>query len=219
MAGTGSESTTLIVLRGNSASGKSTVASAVRDSCGPGIAIVGQDNLRRTVLRERDVPGGAYIGLVDSVARYALDHGYHTIVEGILAADRCAGMLTALRADHRGGSHYYYFDVPLEETFRRHATKPQASDYGRAEMSRWYRDHDLLPGGIEQIIPVTSTLDATIGRILRDTGLPMLNPPVLSVNSLPRQSGAGLKGRPADSPASPFTSLTAPDAISKIADR
>lgn len=176
MAATGSESTTLIVLRGNSASGKSTLASAIRDSRGPGIAIVGQDNLRRTVLRERDVPGGAYIGLVDTIARYALDHGYHTIVEGIFAADRCADMLTALRADHRGGSHYYYLDVPFEETIRRHATKPQASDYGRAEMSGWYRTHDLLPGGIEQIIPATSTLDATVERILRDTGLPMLNP-------------------------------------------
>ena len=76
MAGTGTESTTLIFLRGNSASGKSTVASALRDRYGRGIAIVGQDNLRRIVLRERDVPGGAYIGLVDPVARYALDHGY-----------------------------------------------------------------------------------------------------------------------------------------------
>lgn len=178
MAGTGSESTTLIVLRGNSASGKSTVASAIRDSRGRGIAIVGQDNLRRTVLRERDVPGGAYIGLVDTVARYTLDHGYHTIVEGIFAADRCADMLAALRADHRGRSHYYYLDVPFEETIRRHATKPLASDYGRAEMSGWYRDHDLLPGGVEQIIPATSTLDATVERILRDTGLPVLNPAV-----------------------------------------
>jgi uridine kinase len=60
MAGTGTESTTLIVLRGNSASGKGTVASALRDRYGRGIAIVAQDNLRRTVLRERDVPGGAF---------------------------------------------------------------------------------------------------------------------------------------------------------------
>lgn len=172
MAGTGTESTRLIVLRGNSASGKSTVASALRDRCGRGIAIVGQDNLRRVVLRERDVPGGAYIGLVDTVARYALDHGYHTIIEGIFYAAHCADMLTALRADHRGGSHFYYLDVPFEETVCRHATKPQASEYGRAEMSAWYRGDDLLPGGIEHVIPAASTLDATVTRILGDTGLP-----------------------------------------------
>ena len=37
--------------------------------------MVGQDNVRRTILRERDVPGGANIGLIDAVARYALDAG------------------------------------------------------------------------------------------------------------------------------------------------
>jgi hypothetical protein len=42
---------------------------------GRGLAVVGQDNVRRTILRERDVPGGANIGLIDEVARYALDAG------------------------------------------------------------------------------------------------------------------------------------------------
>jgi hypothetical protein len=87
-------------------------------------------------------------------------------------AVHCARMLTALRQDHRGGYHFYYLDVPFEETIRRHATKPQASEYGRAEMSAWYRSSDLLPGGIEDVIPATSTLGATVGRILRDTRLP-----------------------------------------------
>lgn len=161
-----------MVLRGNSASGKSTMASALRNRYGRGIAIVAQDNLRRIVLRERDVPGGAYIGLVDTVARYALDNGHHTIIEGIFHAAHCAGMLTALREDHRGRSHFCYLDVPFEETIRPHATKPQASQYGRAEMSAWYRSSDLLPDSIEHVIPASSTLDATVGRILRDTRLP-----------------------------------------------
>lgn len=56
---TGSGDTRLIVLRGNSASGKSTVARAVRDRYGYGIALVGQDNIRRTVLREKDVRASA----------------------------------------------------------------------------------------------------------------------------------------------------------------
>lgn len=71
----GTEETRLIVLRGNSASGKSSVAAGLRDSFGRGLAVVGQDNLRRTVLRERDRPGAANIGLIDLTARYALDAG------------------------------------------------------------------------------------------------------------------------------------------------
>jgi hypothetical protein len=73
----------LVVIRGNSASGKSAVAAEIRRRHGRGLAIVGQDNLRRQVLRERDVPRGANIGLIDLTARFALDRGFHVIVEGI----------------------------------------------------------------------------------------------------------------------------------------
>ena len=53
--------------------------------CGPGIAI-GQDHVRRVVLKEKDKPGGANIGLKDLVTRYALDQGYTTVLEGIFYA-------------------------------------------------------------------------------------------------------------------------------------
>ena len=167
----GSSGTKLIVLRGKSASGKSTVAAEIRSQYGRGIAIVGQDHLRRIVLRERDVPGGVNIGLIDTVARYALDHGYHVIVEGILYAAHYGDMLTALRADHRGESWFYYLDVSFEETIRRHATKPQASEYGRTEMRGWYREQDVLPGGYEQIIGEDASLDAIVQQVMDDTGL------------------------------------------------
>ena len=65
----GSATTRLVVIRGNSASGKSAVAGKIRARYGRGLAIVGQDNLRRVVLREHDIPGGTNIGLIDLVAR------------------------------------------------------------------------------------------------------------------------------------------------------
>jgi predicted kinase len=166
MVKVGSQSARLIVLRGNSASGKSSVAAEIRARYGRGIAIVGQDNLRRIVLRERDVPGAANIGLIEQVARYALDAGYHTIVEGILYSDHYGPMLHRLAGSHAGPSHLYYLDVPFEETLRRHAEKPQVAEYGEAEMSQWYRDKDLLPGGIEDIIPADSALEDTVQRIM-----------------------------------------------------
>ncbi len=54
---------------------------------------------------------------------------------------------------------------------RRHAGKPEAAEYGCAEMSQWYRDKDLLPGGIADFIPADSSLENTVQRIMRDTGL------------------------------------------------
>jgi predicted kinase len=165
------ETTRLIVLRGNSASGKSSIAAEIRSRFGRGVAIVGQDYLRRTVLKERDHPGGANIGLIDLVARYALDHSMHTIIDGILYAAHYGDMLAALRDDHRGTSHFYYMDVPFEETLRRHATKPQADEYGRAEMSMWYRERDFLPGGFERVIPAETTLDSAVCLIMTEAGL------------------------------------------------
>lgn len=170
MVKVGSESTTLIVIRGNSASGKSTIAAGIRAKGGPGVAIVGQDHLRRVVLKEKDKPGAANVGLIDLVTRYALDHGYTTVLEGILYAAHYGQMLTRLRDDHLGQSLFYFMDVPFEETMRRHSTKPQASEYGHTEMSSWWRDRDYLSGVSERVLTANTTADAAVGQILRDAG-------------------------------------------------
>jgi len=166
----GGEPAQLIVLRGNSGAGKSSVAAEIRARYGRGIALVGQDNLRRIVLRERDIAGAVNIGLVGTVARYALNHGFHVIIDGILDAGRYGAMLDTLRRDHPGPARFYYLDVPFEETMRRHATRPQAAEFGRAEMLRWYRERDLLPARIERIIPATSSLNATTRLIMSEAG-------------------------------------------------
>lgn len=168
MAPTGTQSTRLAIVRGNSGSGKSSVALTVRSQLGRTCAVVAQDVIRRTVLKERDVPGGTNIGLISTVARYALDAGLHVIVEGILHAERYSDMLTDLIADHRGRTGVYYLDVSFEESLRRHATRPQASEFGSEHMRTWYHERDLLGLPSEQLVPHTSGLQDTVGRILAD---------------------------------------------------
>ncbi|WP_280881419.1 kinase [Streptomyces pseudovenezuelae] len=170
----GGDETRLVVLRGNSGSGKSSVAAGLRERFGRGLALVGQDNLRRIVLRERDRPGAANIGLIGLTARYALDAGFHVVVEGILYADHYGEMLARLCADHRGPTHSYYLDIPFEETVARHATKPIADEVGEAQLRDWYRPRDLLPGAVETVIGADSTLTETVDRIMLDTGLATL---------------------------------------------
>jgi hypothetical protein len=171
MGNVGSATTRLIVLRGNSVSGKSTVAQEIRTRFGRGIAIVGQDTIRRIVLKELDQPGGVNIGLIDLTARYALDHGYHVILEGILRADYYAEMLRRLVHDHEGGSHCCYFDVSFAETLRHHATKPQADEYGEAELRAWYRPRDYVPGLGEQSISEATPLREAVERIMHESNL------------------------------------------------
>jgi predicted kinase len=150
----GSDRTKLIVLRGNSGSGKSTVSHALRDAYGRGLAWVSQDLIRRIILKEKAVPGGANIGLIDQVARYCLDHGQQVVLDGILDTDRYGPMLAGLDRDHLGSSHFYYFDVSLNETLHRHATRPQATEFGPLALAIGLRHPDIYgaifcasPGG------------------------------------------------------------------------
>ncbi|MFI6463233.1 AAA family ATPase [Streptomyces sp. NPDC050538] len=168
---TPSSPTRLIVLRGNSASGKSSVATGLRERYGRGVALVRQDVLRREVLRERDIPGGANIGLIDLTVRHALAHGFHTVLEGILYFPHYGEMLAGLLSDHPGRTHCYYLDVPFEETLARHATKPIADEVTEEQLREWYTPLDLLPGGVETVIPATSPLDGTVDRVLHESGL------------------------------------------------
>lgn len=116
-----------MILRGNSGSGKSTVARQLRDRVGRGVAWIEQDCLRRILLREHDLTRAVNIGFIDQTARYALDAGYDVIVEGILNTCRYGLMLRELTADHRGRTGHHSLDVHFEETVRRHAGRPQAA--------------------------------------------------------------------------------------------
>jgi hypothetical protein len=37
-------------------------------------------------------------------------------------------------------------------------------------MRSWYRERDLLPGGIEQVIPAASSLEDTVGLVMHEAG-------------------------------------------------
>ncbi|WP_329003218.1 kinase [Kribbella sp. NBC_00709] len=168
---TGSPTSRLVVLRGNSGSGKTTTARVLRERLGRGTAWVEQDHLRRILLREHDLPGGANIGLIDLNVRYALDHGYDVVLEGIMNAGRYGDMLRRLTDDHRGLTLHYYFDIPFEETAVRHATRELADEFSVEAMREWYRERDLLDGLDQVVIGPASTLDKTVGQILTDLGL------------------------------------------------
>ncbi|TMR22491.1 kinase [Nonomuraea turkmeniaca] len=161
-----------MVVRGNSGSGKSTVARTVRETYGQrGMAVIGQDVVRREILRELDKPGGVNIGLLDVMCRHALNAGYHVVLEGILARSRYGEMLQALFRDHRGTSRAYYLNVSWEETLRRHETRPQRTRFGPDDMRQWYLEQDLLADAAETIIDESSPLAETVGLILQDAGL------------------------------------------------
>ncbi len=162
----------LIILRGNSGSGKSTLAREIREqSQKPNkVALVGQDYLRRIVLKEKETEGTNNIELIKEVAEFALFHDYDVILEGIFFSGRYTKMLKSLIK--KVPNHFvYYLDVSLEETIRRHKTKPESVEFGEKEMRSWYKDKDLLGVDGEIIVEENSSLQETVERVIRETGI------------------------------------------------
>lgn len=160
----------LVVLRGNSGSGKSTVAKALREQGKTKIALVEQDYLRRFILKEKETEGTDNIALIQQTVEFALSRGYNVILEGILYFPRYGEMLEQL-AMQCPNNYFYYFDVPLEETLKRHATKPNAHEFGEKEMREWYKPNQQTGFTTEKIIPETFTVDDAVKQILSETGI------------------------------------------------
>jgi len=160
----------LIILRGNSGSGKSTVALKLRENASTKTAYISQDYLRRIILKEKENLGKININLIFNVVKYCLANDYNVILEGILKLSRHEKLLKRL-VKLCPKYYIYYFDISFEETLRRHNTKPNSSDFGEEEMRKWYvrMDTSNLPG--EVIIPETYNFDKIVSLIQSQTGI------------------------------------------------
>jgi len=156
----------LIIIRGNSGSGKSAVAERLRQELDSRIAIVGLDTLRRTILKEPDkLENTDIIGLIEQTVKYCLSKGYTVIIEGILSKPKYKKILMKLVDEANCDSHIYYIDVSLEETLRRHRTKPIADEVTDEQLTSWYQPKNYLDVPEEMIINESSTLEETVNLI------------------------------------------------------
>ena len=162
------EDSHLIILRGNSGSGKTTVAKLLFDHFHADAMLVSQDVVRRTMLRVKDVPDNPVIELIYRLCSYGNQLNKIVILEGILRRDIYGDMLTKLISDFNGLARVYYFDIPFNETLRRHATKPNAHEFGEAEMRQWWRSNDVLGVKEEQIFNAEMSADDMLKNIVND---------------------------------------------------
>lgn len=160
----------LVVLRGPSGSGKSSTASLLRSHFDEPTALIEQDYLRRIVLKEKDVANGNNHDLIKQVVFFAFDRGYSVILEGIFDAGRYEHMFEEILERHPNNNYFFYFDVSLDETLRRHQTKPNKDDFGETELRQWFKLNDLLKCKKEMIIPELESLKAVVERILSEIG-------------------------------------------------
>ncbi len=166
--------TKLIILRGPSAAGKSTIAAEIRKRCqGIDIALVDQDYFKLTVLEgtSRDRRREAVSQMLLQNSLIALRCGYHVIMEGLINADHYRPMFDELFAQHPKDNYIYFFDISFEETLKRHSGRSKQEEFGEEEMGSWYADVKPLNIEGEVIFKDDMGMEEIVEKILTDTGL------------------------------------------------
>lgn len=133
----------LIVLRGNSGSGKTTVAKELQKKFGRNTILISQDVIRRDMLMVKDGEDTRALPLMKELLKYGSTHSDIVILEGIMYADWYRPLFELARRICGKKIYAYYFDLSFEETLRRHQTKPNCREFGEEAMRRWWREKDF----------------------------------------------------------------------------
>ncbi len=128
---------TLIILRGNSGSGKSSVAKALQRKFGRNTLVISQDIIRREMLWVCDGEDTLALPLLTELLRYGNAHCKYIILEGILNADWYRPLFELAIEIFKDKIFAYYYDIPFEETLKRHETRDKKFEFGEKEMRKW----------------------------------------------------------------------------------
>ena len=159
----------LIILRGNSGSGKTTVAKLLQNKIGPNTMVISLDMVRMQILHvwgkegvEKSLP------LMIDLLKYGKHHSEVTILEGILPSKEYSPLFKVAIEEFGNNIYSYYWDIPFEETLIRHRTKPNCNDFGEEDMKRWWQEKDYLDIIPQTIIEKDLILDDTVKLIYSD---------------------------------------------------
>lgn len=159
----------LILLRGNSGSGKTTLAQMLQEKFGPNTMRLSHDMIRMEVLHVWGKEGIIKSQpLMIELLRYGRKNSEITILEGILHSADYRPLFETAIEEYGSDIFAYYYDLPFEETMRRHFTKPNCNDFGEPEMRRWWREKDFLQIIPETILTQELSLEEAVERICRE---------------------------------------------------
>lgn len=86
-----------------------------------------------------------------------------------------AGVILYLAASLFGGYelygsnvYSYYFDIPFEETIRRHQTRSKSQEFGEEHMRGWWRKKDFSAVLKEQLITCEMDANSIVAKVYAD---------------------------------------------------
>lgn len=158
----------LIILRGNSGSGKTSVSKALQEKFGENTMLISQDMVRREILHTRDGIDTKALPLMTELLKYGRCNSQVTILEGIMVADWYMPLFETAIKEFNSEIYAYYYDLPFEETLLRHETRPKKADFGEEDMRRWWNEKDFIGIIPEKTITKDMSFSETVDMIFND---------------------------------------------------
>lgn len=159
----------LIIIRGNSGSGKTTIAKLLQQKFGHNTMLISQDVVRRDMLRVIDGMDTKALPLMKELLIYGNNNCEIVILEGILYADWYKPLFKVALEVFGNNIFAYYYDLDFEETLERHQTKPNKNEFGSEAMRNWWRDKDYISIIPEKTLTKGIDIKTTVELIFLDT--------------------------------------------------
>lgn len=157
---------TIIIIRGNSGSGKTTVAKELCKKLGSDCMLLSQDVIRRDILHTKDGENSTAIDLLKMLIMYGKTQSKIIILEGILKFQWYSSIFDVIKKNF-SNIYSYYYDITFEETVKRFETKSDTS-YTKEDMKRWWNEKDYLNFNNEKTISINMSVDNVVEMILND---------------------------------------------------
>lgn len=152
----------LIILRGNSGSGKTTVSKILQEKFGRNTMLISHDMVRMQILHAKDAEA---LPLIMQLLKYGRQNSDITILEGILPTEVYMPLFELAVREYGKDIFAFYYDLTFEETLQRHATKPNREDFNEQDMRRWWKEKDFIDIIPEKIITQDLSVSDTVDMI------------------------------------------------------
>ncbi|AUJ29683.1 MAG: zeta toxin family protein [Liquorilactobacillus hordei] len=133
----------LIIIRGNSGSGKTYLAKKVQNYYGTKRSfLIQQDIIRRDILHSDDHVGNISIELMTKMIEFGKQNYEITILEGILRKDVYSEMIEEAVNEFEGRALVFYLDISFEQTIKNNNKKEIS--FSTEQLKSWWREKDYL---------------------------------------------------------------------------
>ena len=124
--------------------------------------------VRRQILMVDDGNDTLALSLMKEMLSYGSRNSEVVILEGIMYADWYRTLFVQAKELYRDNIYAYYFDIPFEETVRRHQMRDKCNEFGAEAMRKWWREKDYSDVLDERIIGQEYDKDSIVNKIYCD---------------------------------------------------